>query len=393
MKIAMVTPYWPPRLGGREFWVDWMSRELVRRGVDVVVFTSNNLDYHRSRCRSELVWQHGVKIHKVAVWWDVAKYSTPIVFPPFWKLRREHPDIVHVNEPNVFLTTPLAFFAKFVLRKKVVTHCFSDPFEWYKQGPLFRLAMAAYGWMYDWKLRISDHIVSISEAYVVNSRYLSKYRDKMTILPMCLAPVFRVMPDGEAREFKQGIVGANSRVVLYVGRLDYRKGVDFLIRAMKSVDAKCILVGNGEKAAEDALRRLTESLGLSEKVLFVGRQDQETLNKFYNASDVLVLPTSDQTSETFGAVLLEAWASGKPVISVDNPAPTALIRESKGGLLVRREDAEDLARAINRVLGDGALAQELGANGREYVQRTFSFREVAERLVKLYEELLARKQG
>ncbi len=355
----------------------------------MVVFTSNNTDYHESHARSEVVIQNGVKIFKLAVWLDVAKYSTPIFLPPLRALARENPDIIHLNEPNLFLTTPCAVFAKYILKKKIITHCYSDPFDWYKQGILFRLCMVVYGLIYDFKLKISDHIIVISESYAAKSRYLFKYRNKMTIMPMCLAPVFRILPESEAKAFKYQEVGSNKKMVLYVGRLDYRKGIEFLIRAMQSVDAKCILVGNGEKVAESALLALTESLGLTGKVCFAGRRDQEELNKYYNACDLLVLPTSDETAETFGAVLIEAWAAAKPVISADNPAPSALIRESGGGLLVKREDDVALSMAINDLLGNEELCRDLGAKGNAYVRQRFSFEEVSHELVVLYNRLLS----
>jgi glycosyltransferase involved in cell wall biosynthesis len=302
-------------------------------------------------------------------------------------LKRERPDVVHLHEPNLFLTTPLAFYAKYILKKPVITHCYSDPFDWYGGGILFRLAMSLYGWIYDWKLRLSDHIIVISEAYLNTSRYLPKYRNKVTVLPMCLAPVFRVLPILEVNEFRRDLVGPDRKMVLYVGRVDHRKGIDFLIRAMQSIDAKCVIVGKGEKGAEFALRALTESLNLGNKVIFAGSCDQEELNKYYNACDVLVLPTSDETAETFGAVLLEAWAVAKPVISADNPAPAALIREADAGLLVKREDAMALCGAINRLLTDNGLCMALGQRGYSYVQRRFSFGEVSRRLIELYQRL------
>lgn len=391
MKIAMVAPYIPPRLGGREYWVHWMSRELVRSGVSVTLFTSNVADYHSSRMRSEKEVVEGVTIYKVPVLCDIDKYSTPVVIPPFRALRREAPDIVHLHEPNLCLTTPLALYAKFVLRKKVVTHCYGEPFDWYGRGLLFRLLVSVYAAIYALKLRISDQIIVLSKGYLEQSRYLPRHRDRIVILPMCLAPVFRPLPAEDVNAFKVRCGIGDKPVVLYVGRLDHRKGVDCLIRAMSCVDGRCLIVGKGDKATESYLRQLAVSLGLSDKVLFMGRQDQEELNRFYNACDVMVLPTSDETAETFGAVLLEAWAVRKPVISANNPAPADLINGSGGGLLVNREDPADLAKAINRVVGDKALAAQLGSNGYAYVQENFSYGEVSRGLIALYKRVLGQQ--
>lgn len=389
MKVAMITPYPPPRLGGREFWVDWMSQELARKGVEVVVFTSNVLDYHRFSRKLEVYHSKGVKYYKLPVIADIDKYSTPVVWPPFLALMRENPDIVHIHEPNLFLTTPMAFFARLVLKKKLVTHCYSDPFDWHSQGFLFKAAMGAYGLLYHWKLRLADAVIALSEEYRSQSRQLPRWRNKTTLLPMCLAPVFRKMDPLCVELFRKEKNIGPQPVVLYVGRLDTRKGVDVLIRAMAKVDgAQCLIVGNGEQQTHDDLVTLAREPHLENKVRFMGRADQEELNLYYNSAAMLVLPTVDHSAETFGAVLLEAWASGTPVISADNPAPAKLIGESGGGLLVPRGDSEELARSIQSLLADPRAAAQMGAQGQTFALCHFSLDSTSDKLMHLYQKII-----
>jgi len=393
MKVAMITPYLPPRLGGREFWVDWMSQELARQGVEVVVFTSNVFDYHNSSRNLEVCHVNGVKYVKLPVLWDIDKYSTPVVWPPFWALQKENPDIVHIHEPNLFLTTPLAAYAHFIMRKKLVTHCYSDPFDWPGQGWLFKTAMTIYSWLYHWKLQMADRVVAISEEYRTQSRHLPRWRAKTTLLPMCLAPVFSKLDEECVAGFRREKDFGPEPIVLYVGRLDTRKGVDVLIRTMAEVEgAKCVIVGKGEQHTEEALRSLVAELGLENKVRFMGRAEQAELNFYYNSAHMLVLPTVDRSAETFGAVLLEAWAAGRPVISADNPAPSKLINESGGGLLVPRGDSHALAEAIQSLVNDPQAAQKLGANGQTFAQTHFSFPATAVQLIQMYQDLLAAKK-
>jgi len=256
MKVAMITPYPPPRLGGREFWVEWMSQELARQGVEVVVFTANVLDYHRSSRKLEISHVNGVKYYKLPVLWDIDKYSTPVVWPPFRALREENPDIVHIHEPNLFLTTPLAAYARLVLKKKLVTHCYSDPFDWHGEGVLFKAAMAFYSQLYHWKLKMADRVIVLSEEYRDQSRHLPRWWGKTTLLPMCLAPVFCKLDAESVARFRREKGFGPEPIVLYVGRLDTRKGVDVLIRAMKEVEgAQCVIVGKGEQNTEEVLRR------------------------------------------------------------------------------------------------------------------------------------------
>ena len=390
MKVAMITPYLPPRLGGREFWVDWMSQELARHGIEVVVFTSNVFDYHNSSRNLEVCHVNGVKYLKLPVLWDIDKYSTPVVWPPFRTLKQENPDIVHIHEPNLFLTTPLAAYAHFFMKKKLVTHCYSDPFDWPGQGWLFKAAMAFYSWLYHWKLQMADRVVALSEEYRDNSRHLPHWQEKTTLLPMCLAPVFRKLDEETVLQFRREKGFGPEPIILYVGRLDTRKGIDVLIRAMANVEgAQCMIVGKGEQHTEEALLRLTAELGLENKVHFVGRAEQAELNFYYNSAHVLVLPTVDRTAETFGAVLLEAWAAGTPVISADNPAPARLIQESGGGILVPRGDYLELAKAIQSLLCDPQAAHQLGAKGQAFAESHFSYHSTALQLIQMYQELLS----
>jgi len=390
MKVAMITPYPPPRLGGREFWVEWMSQELARQGVEVVVFTANVLDYHRSSRKLEISHVNGVKYYKLPVLWDIDKYSTPVVWPPFRALREENPDIVHIHEPNLFLTTPLAAYARLVLKKKLVTHCYSDPFDWHGEGVLFKAAMAFYSQLYHWKLKMADRVIVLSEEYRDQSRHLPRWWGKTTLLPMCLAPVFCKLDAESVARFRREKGFGPEPIVLYVGRLDTRKGVDVLIRAMKEVEgAQCVIVGKGEQNTEEVLRRLTAELGLESKVRFMGRAEQVELNFYYNSADMMVLPTVDRSAETFGAVLLEAWTAGTPVISADNPAPARLIQDSGGGLLVARGDSHELAGAVQSLLRNPQTALTLGGKGQAFAQSHFSYPSTAVQLIQMYRELLA----
>ena len=112
------------------------------------------------------------------------------------------------------------------------------------------------------------------------------------------------------------------------------------------------------------------------------------MNILLNKAAMLVLPTSDKTAETFGAVLIEAWATGIPVISANNPAPAKLINESKGGMLFERTNVIELANCINFLLLNFQEAKKMGKNGKLYVSKFFSFEENAKKLIELYKNVI-----
>lgn len=173
----------------------------------------------------------------------------------------------------------------------------------------------------------------------------------------------RFSPEGKKAELppELGLV-PGAPLVLAVGRLDLQKRLDVLLRAFARVQerfpaARLALAGEGPLAAE--LRDLARSLGLESRVAFLGtRTDVPDLLR---AASVFVLASE---SEGLSNALLEALASGVPVVASAIAANREVVADGREGLLVPVADADGLARAIERVLGDPALAASLAAAGR-----------------------------
>lgn len=393
MKVAMVLPYLPPKIGGRELWVGWMIPELLKRGIEVVIFASNVQDYHKYKRKFETKeWKFkGIKktarVYLANTLYNNDKYSTPFIIPPYLKLIKENPDIVHLHEPNVFVTTLLGGFAKIFMRKKVVLHCHSDAFKW--KGLPWYLApvMTAYGWLYWLKLRFSDTILVVSKEYMENSAALVKFRKKAKVFPMSLAPTFKVLSHGQIARIKKKERIPDMKVVLYAGRIDPRKGINYLIDAVNTLpDTFLIIVGSGDRKSADDLKEQAKKLKMQARVKFVPTVDQQQLNEYYNLCDILCLPTNDLT-ETFGVVLIEAWSVGKPVVVTDIPAPMSMVQRSGGGSVAKRMDSKDIAEKLKKILDNDKLAKKMGENGQKFVQQ-FSFPALSEKLIGIYEELL-----
>ena len=189
-------------------------------------------------------------------------------------------------------------------------------------------------------------------------------------------------------------IGPRERIVLFVGGLDrahYFKGVEVLLRAFlqlrsqpKTPRAVLVIVGDGNLRAD--YERLASALGIRDRVIFLGRVGTEELPAAYRLADVVVLPSVDR-SEAFGIVLLEAMASGRPIVASNLPGVRTLIRGGKNGLLVPPGDAAALAEGISRL-----LMMKRGAAGRmgrasRVLARGYAADRVAARLVRLYRAL------
>lgn len=179
-----------------------------------------------------------------------------------------------------------------------------------------------------------------------------------------------VIPNGlDHAKYGPGSSGADEDLVVFVGRLEYYKGIDVLLDAWPKVlatrpQAKLILVGAGTAEAEMRKRASSEHLGAS--VSFEGFVSEETKIEWMRRATVLVQPSH---KEGWGLTVLEANACGTPVVATDVPGLRDSVRAGETGLLVAKADAADLADGIVQILGDPALRQRLGAAASSWVER------------------------
>jgi glycosyltransferase involved in cell wall biosynthesis len=177
------------------------------------------------------------------------------------------------------------------------------------------------------------------------------------------------------------------QVVIYTGRLHYKKGLDTLLRAWKEVcqdhpQAHLVLVGQGPE--REKLEKLAASLDLGASLRFLGHK--ESVLPYLQASDVFVLPSF---FEGLSNALLEAMACGLAVVTTNIGGTCEVVRPGIDGLLVEPGDAPALAASLSRVLGDATLAQQLGAEARRRVETHYA----ADAAIARYAAVYARLAG
>jgi len=181
-------------------------------------------------------------------------------------------------------------------------------------------------------------------------------------------------------------ISGTEKIVLFVGRLSYYNGVEYLIEAMQSVNAKLLIDGDGK--SREKLENMTVSLGLEERVKFLGKVSNELLKYCYQICDVFVLPSVEPT-EAFGLVQLEAMAYGKPVINTLLPTGVPFVSiDGKTGLTVEPRNSKALADAINKLLSDDELRKKFGIQARNRVVENFTVDKMNEKILKVYQELM-----
>lgn len=206
-------------------------------------------------------------------------------------------------------------------------------------------------------------------------------RDKIIVIPNGLDHVKYAPVDADPDE----------DLVVFVGRLEYYKGVDVLLDAWPRVlaerpRARLVLVGSG--TAEGEMRRTASSGGLGASVSFEGFVDEETKIDWMRRATVLVQPSH---KEGWGLTVLEANACGTPVVATDVPGLRDAVRPSETGLLVAKGDASGLAGGLVRVLGDPALRERLSAASLKWVKR-FRHDELASAFAGVARAVAARRE-
>jgi glycosyltransferase involved in cell wall biosynthesis len=178
-------------------------------------------------------------------------------------------------------------------------------------------------------------------------------------------------------------------LVLFAGRLDAQKRVDVLVEAFarlvaRRAGARLAIAGKGPE--REGLERLARERAVADRVAFLGVRDD--VPRLLRAARVLVLPSA---SEGISNVILEAMAVGTPVIATDVAGNRELVRHEREGLLVPVGDAAALERALERLLGDHALATKLAGAGRARIDEEFAIERVARRYLELFDSLPERR--
>jgi len=181
------------------------------------------------------------------------------------------------------------------------------------------------------------------------------------------------------------------KMILFVGRLVPVKGIYYLVRAMPSILRKqeAILVIAGEGAERSNLKRLVDMLNLEPYVLFLGNIPAEKLALYYNAADVFVLPSF---IEGHSVVLLEAMASGLPIVATNVGGNSESIINEVNGFLVCPKDYHALAEAIGVILNNEGLMQGFSAKSLELYQKNFSERTQFVQYLSIYDEALKKEK-
>ena len=383
MRIAMVTEYAYPVLGGVPEHVHNLSREMVARGHEVTVLTSLAPFGMKARARAidaENLSVHGYRTLRMGVSMPVisngsiARVSVGIGLKAAMSRALRDMDVVHAQG----LASPmLCLWALRTSRAPVNVGTFHTYFEgghWgYKHFFTYvRSAMAR-----------TDRLIAVSEACIT------------ALQPYFGTRHFDIIPNGVDVDLYHPLGPDRARPddpprILFMGRFDPRNGLDTMLEATRILtdqgrEFTLQVVGDGPM--RPVYHRQARSLGVWDRIQWLGLLDKER-PALYREATVFASPC---VLASFGVVLLEAMASGTPVVCADNIGFRQVIRDGVPGRFVAPHDAAELAAGIGAVLDDAELRRDWGARGREAVVRRYSWPEVARQVEAVYLEILEAK--
>jgi len=382
MRIAIITPVYPPYSGGMGTLARDHAEMLARAGHDVTVMTPRKF--------SRLAATPGVFVRGLR---PICTYGNAALLPQLFFVLDDF-DVVHLHYPFLGAAEFVLWWKALAPRRTrlVVTY----HMDLVGTGWLARFFRAYSRRVLPYLAEQADKITVTSNDYAQSSllaKLPARTLKKIVVLPPSV-PNGRFSPTAK-EDFLPVRLERNpkERTVLFVGGLDrahYFKGVPVLLRAFlklcsRAPESKTVLLIVGDGNLRPMYERLAAALGLRDRVIFLGKVLDEELPEAYRLADVVVLPSVDR-SEAFGIVLLEAMASGRPIIASNLPGVRTLVRGGKNGLLVPPGDEDALAGAMSRLLTKRSVIQKMGQASRA-LARAYTADRVAARLVRLYRTL------
>jgi 1,4-alpha-glucan branching enzyme len=390
LTVMMLTWEFPPRIiGGISPHVYYLSKSLARNGAKVHVIT----------CDFPGAPQHevldGVEVHRIDSYKNPSPDFATWVYMMNVNMQKEAAvltrslggkvDVFHAHD---WLVATAGIGLKHVFRRPLFATMHST--EIGRRNGIHsdyeRMINETEAWLtYEaWKvICCSDYMVShVRWAFGLSA-------DKMMTIPNGVnVDVYAKIKKNELSQFRSRFALPEEKIVLFVGRLVHEKGVHVLINAvpkiLEKVNAKIIIVGNGYM--KEQLSGIVRGMGITDKVMFTGFVDDETLRRLQTCADVSVVPS---LFEPFGIVALEAMAAKSPLVVSDAGGLAQIVDHDVDGVKVYAGNPDSLAWGITRVLTDETYANRLRENAYKKIQERFNWDRIAQQTMGAYENVMS----
>jgi glycosyltransferase involved in cell wall biosynthesis len=389
MKILQVISYFPPAyaFGGSVQVAFFISKGLVNNGHEVVVYTTDAKDFKsRFKMRSNENID-GIKVYRFRnLSMMLVKLKIFITPGLFFHLRseREKFDIIHLHDYRTIQNIVVYFYAK--------KH--GIPYVLHSHNSLVRTgALPALKQLYDvlfgyTLLRGASMVIALSTFEAEQYKLMGVPDERIAIIPngIDLSEYANLPPPGSfSGKFN---IQKNKKIILYLGRINKYKGIDFLIKATAHLINDCkyddimLVIAGFDDGYLGEIKKQIHLLNIEKNVLLTGKLTEiEKISAFVDA-DVVV---NVEPSNVFGMIPLEAAACSTPVIVSDGNSVKDIVKKGGFGFSVKYNDISELAETMRRIIDDNSLGTKMGQKGREFVFENFDWADVIVKLVNIYE--------
>jgi glycogen(starch) synthase len=388
LSVMMFTWEFPPRvIGGISPHVFFLSKSLAKSGVKVYVVTC---DFPGAPVHEVI---DGVEVYRVDSYKNPAPDFATWVYLMNLNMQKEAAAIVNklADKIDVFhahdwLVATAGIGLKHVFRKPLFATMHST--EIGRRDGLHtdteKMIHETEAWLtYEaWK------VICCSDYMVSHVRWaFGLPEDKLIMIPNGVNINVYDKIESDLESFRARFALHEEKIVLYVGRLVYEKGIHVLINAvpkvLEKVNAKFIIVGSGYM--KDQLLNIVRSMSLEHKVLFLGFADDETLLRLQKCADVSVVPS---LFEPFGIVALEAMAAKSPVVVSDTGGLSEIVKHNVTGFKAYPNNPESLAWGITKILLDDNYRNYIRENAYKQVQDKYDWEKIALQTKAMYQAVL-----
>lgn len=384
MRIALLTHAFPPHgLSGIGRYVEDLAGGLAGLGHEVVVLAIYEKDHEAIEERSgyRIVWLPDVRNSSTLPFWRLLRLAHRL--SKKLKTLHRHQPFDIIEAPNTWAPALAVFWSETRRHTLRVTRL-STPRAWFEHRLPWLPRLTE--WLEHMQVAASDLVISNTQENLALSRRLYPIRNKLTHV------VYHGIPDPGPPSIAHD---RRTPSVLYIGRMEHRKGFDVLADAWPRVlDAfpKAVLHAVGEDLPgprneasyfQWSVRGLTRKQ--QEQIRYHGKVDNDYRNHLLSNASLVVVPSR---YESFGLVILEAMARERPVIASAVGGMPEIIKDGVNGLLVQPEAAKELSQAIVSLLSDGARSRRMGEKGRERMLAYFTVERMALASLAVYREAI-----
>jgi glycosyltransferase involved in cell wall biosynthesis len=380
MKILQVISYFNPKIGGDVNVVYNLSKHLLKKGHEITILTT---DFEFDIKYANAIHDEGAEVIPFHCTLNLSSFFYSPTMKPWVKENIKHFDIIHIHNFRSFQNNVIHHYAKknnipFILQ----AHGSVLPF--FAKQRLKKIYDLIWGFEI---LRNASKVIALTKKEEEQYRKMGVKPNKIEIIPNGIdISGYKNLPERGLFKNKYKI-NNNEKLVLYLGRIHKRKGIDFLIKSfselIKEVEAARLVIVGPDDGYRIEIEKLITTLNLDNNVKLIGYINEKDKLGAYVDADALVYPS---IFEIFGLVPFEAIMCGTPVIVIDDCGCGELVRAANCGKLVRYNDIDGLVQNIKLLINDQNISTCFIENGKKFIADNLTWGKITKKVEFVYED-------